>query len=141
MLCTHAFTTACGQGNGDVVVAGGTGIGAKENFALIDELAEALVGVPACSRPSVGMGWFGSNYQVGLSGNAVKPKLHVACGISDAVEHVYGTKVSGIIVAINADPVAPIFRIAHVGVVGEVNRIVPELIAEIRGAKAGKGTY
>ncbi len=122
----------------DIVVAGGRGIGAKENFTLVSDLAEALGGVAACSRPLVDMGWFGTSYQVGLSGNTVKPKLYIACGISGAVEHVHGMKESGIIVAINKDPDAPIFKIAHCGVVGDLNEIVPELINEVKAARAGK---
>ena len=122
----------------DIVVSGGRGIGEKANFALINELAEALGGVPACSRPLVDMGWFGSNYQVGLSGNTVKPKLYVACGISGAVEHLHGMKESGTIVAINKDADAPIFKVAHFGVVGDLNEIVPQLTKEVRAASAAK---
>jgi len=122
----------------DIVVAGGRGIGEKENFALVNGLAEALGGVPACSRPLVDMGWFGSSYQVGLSGNTVKPKLYIACGISGAVEHLHGMKESGNIVAINKDPDAPIFNLAHYGLVGDLNEIVPQLTKEVRAARAGK---
>lgn len=122
----------------DVIVAGGRGIGERGNFALVSGLAEALGGVPACSRPLVDMGWFGTNYQVGLSGNTVKPKLYVACGISGAVEHVQGMKESQCVVAINKDPDAPIFKIADFGVVGDLNEIVPELTKEVTAVKAGK---
>ena len=124
----------------DIVVSGGRGIGTKENFSLVNDLADALGGVPACSRPLVDMGWFGSNYQVGLSGNTVKPKLYIACGISGAIEHLHGMKESGIIVAINQDPGAPIFRVAHFGMVGDLNDILPQLIAELRAAKAASGS-
>ena len=119
-----------------IIVSGGRGIGEKENFALVNELADALGGVPACSRPLVDMGWFGTQYQVGLSGNTVKPKLYVACGISGAVEHLHGMKESGAIVAINKDPEAPIFKVAHYGVVGDLNEIMPQLSREVRSAKA-----
>jgi len=122
----------------DIVVSGGRGVGEKENFALINNLAEALGGVPACSRPLVDMGWFGSNQQVGLSGNTVKPKLYVACGISGAVEHLHGMKESGTIVAINKDPEAPIFKVAHFGLVGDLNEIVPQLTKAVRAANAAK---
>ena len=122
----------------DIVVSGGRGIGEKANFALINELAEALGGVPACSRPLVDMGWFGSNYQVGLSGNTVKPKLYVACGISGAVEHLHGMKESGTIVAINKDADAPIFKVAHFGLVGDLNEIVPQLTKEVSAASAAR---
>lgn len=121
----------------EIVVAGGRGIGKKESFELVRELAGALGGVPACSRPLVDMGWLVTSHQVGLSGKMVKPKLYVACGISGAVEHVLGMKESQVIVAINKDPGAPIFRIAHYGIVGDLNEILPELIAEVRAAKAG----
>ena len=119
-----------------IIVSGGRGIGERENFALVNELAEALGGVPACSRPLVDMGWFGTQYQVGLSGNTVKPKLYVACGISGAVEHLHGMKESGAIVAINKDPEAPIFKVAHYGVVGDLNEIMPLLTKEVRTARA-----
>ena len=123
----------------DIIVAGGRGIGEKENFKLVSDLAEALGGVPACSRPLVDMGWFGADYQVGLSGKTVKPKLYVACGISGAVEHVQGMEESQCIVAIDKDPDAPIFKVAHYGVVGNLHEIVPELTKEVRAAvKAGK---
>jgi electron transfer flavoprotein alpha subunit len=121
-----------------IVVAGGRGIGERKNFALVDNLAEALGGVPACSRPLVDMGWFGTNYQVGLSGNTVKPKLYVACGISGAVEHLHGMKESETIVVINKDPDAPIFKVAHYGLVGDLNEIMPALIKEAKTAKSAK---
>jgi len=125
-------------GKAGIVVAGGRGIGERENFTLVDKLAEALGGVPACSRPLVDMGWFGTNYQVGLSGNTVKPKLYVACGISGAVEHLHGMKESETIVVINKDPDAPIFKVAHYGLVGDLNEIMPALIKEAKTAKSAK---
>jgi electron transfer flavoprotein alpha subunit len=120
----------------EIIVSGGRGIGTKENYALVEDLAAALGGVAACSRPLVDMGWFGSSRQVGLSGNTVKPKLYVACGISGAIEHLHGMKESGIIVAINQDPGAPIFKVAHFGMVGDLNEIMPGLIAEVKAARA-----
>lgn len=119
----------------EIIVSGGRGIGTKENYSLVNDLAEALGGVPACSRPLVDMGWFGTNYQVGLSGNTVKPRLYVACGISGAIEHLHGMRESGIIVAINQDPGAPIFKVAHFGLVGDLNDIMPSLTAEVRAAR------
>ncbi len=122
----------------DIVVAGGRGIGERDNYALVDRLAEALGGVAACSRPLVDMAWFDVDRQVGLSGNTVKPKLYVACGISGAVEHMHGMKESGVIVAINTDPDAPIFRVAHFGVVADLNEIMPALTSEVAAVKAGR---
>ncbi len=125
-------------GKAEIVVAGGRGIGERDNFVLVDNLAEALGGVPACSRPLVDMGWFGTNYQVGLSGNTVKPRLYFACGISGAVEHLHGMKESETIVVINKDPEAPIFKVAHYGLVGDLNEIMPALIKEAKIAKSAK---
>ena len=125
-------------GKAEIVVAGGRGIGERDNFILVDNLAEALGGVPACSRPLVDMGWFGTNYQVGLSGNTVKPRLYVACGISGAVEHLHGMKESETIVVINKDPDAPIFKVADYGLVGDLNEIMPALIKEAKTAKSAK---
>lgn len=120
----------------DVVVAGGRGIGSKENFSVVNELAAALGGVAACSRPLVDMGWFGVERQVGLSGNTVKPRLYVACGISGAIEHLHGMREARTIVAINRDPDAPIFRVAHYGLVGDLNEIVPEVTREVGARRA-----
>ncbi len=111
----------------EILVAGGRGIGERDNFVLVENLAAALGGAPACSRPLVDMGWFGPSYQVGMSGNSVKPRLYVACGISGAIEHLHGMKESETIVAINKDPDAPIFKVAHFGIVGDVNEVLPEL--------------
>ncbi len=122
----------------DIVVAGGRGIGERNNYALVDQLAAALGGVAACSRPLVDMAWFDVDRQVGLSGNTVKPKLYVACGISGAIEHMHGMKESGIIVAINTDPDAPIFRVAHFGVVADLNEIMPALTSAVAAVKAGR---
>lgn len=119
----------------EIVVSGGRGIGEKDNYVLVSDLAAALGGVPACSRPLVDMGWFAVNQQVGLSGNTVKPKLYIACGISGALEHLHGMKESGFIVAINQDPDAPIFKVAHCGLVGDLNEIVPLLTEEVKAQR------
>ncbi len=119
-----------------VVVCGGRGIGERENYALVSELAEALGGVAACSRPLVDMGWFSSDFQVGLSGNTVKPRLYVACGVSGAIEHLHGMKESGFIVAINKDPEAPIFKVAHCGVAADLHQVLPRLTEAVRSARA-----
>ncbi|KWV48497.1 hypothetical protein AS156_18680 [Bradyrhizobium macuxiense] len=119
----------------DIVVAGGRGVGEKENFALVEALAAAVGGVSACSRPLVDIGWFTSSSQVGLSGTTVKPKLYIACGISGAVEHVHGMKESGTIVAINKDPDAPIFRIADIGIVGDLLELLPLITTEVKSTR------
>ncbi len=112
----------------EIIVAGGRGVGEKENFVLVQDLANALGGEFACSRPLVDMDWFDTDRQVGLSGNSVKPKLYIACGISGAREHLHGMKEAEVIVAINKDAEAPIFEVAHYGIVGDVNEILPALI-------------
>lgn len=119
-----------------VVVCGGRGIGERENYALVSELAKALGGVAACSRPLVDMGWLSSDFQVGLSGNTVKPKLYVACGVSGAIEHLHGMKESGFIVAINKDSEAPIFKVAHCGVAADLHQVLPRLTEAVCAARA-----
>lgn len=119
----------------DIVVSGGRGLGEKKNYALIEELAAAIGGVPACSRPLVDMGWLTVSSQVGLSGKTVKPKLYLACGISGAVEHVYGMKEAGLVVAINKDPEAPIFKTADIGVVGDILELIPQLTEQVMSAR------
>jgi electron transfer flavoprotein alpha subunit len=116
----------------DVVVAGGRGMGGPEGFALIEELAGLLGGTVGASRVAVDAGWAPSARQVGLTGKTVSPRLYIACGISGAPHHLLGMRDSSLIVAINSDPRAPIFTIAHVSVVGDVHRVIPELIASLR---------
>ena len=117
----------------DVVVAVGRGIKEGDNMALVEKLAEALGGVVAGSRPVVDAGWLPPDRQVGQSGKTVKPKLFVAVGISGASQHVVGMRASGIIVAINKDPDAPIFKVAHYGIVDDLFKVVPALIAQLGG--------
>jgi electron transfer flavoprotein alpha subunit len=118
-----------------IIVAGGYGVGTKQNFALIAELAKTLGGSVAASRAAVDAGWINHDHQVGQTGVTVRPKLYIACGISGSVQHRAGMAESGKIIAINNDPDAPIFSIAHYGIVGEINDIVPKLIKAFR-AKA-----
>ncbi len=117
----------------DVVVAVGRGIKEGDNMALVKKLAEALGGVVAGSRPVVDAGWLPPDRQVGQSGKTVKPKLFVAVGISGASQHVVGMRASDIIVAINKDPDAPIFKVAHYGIVDDLFKVVPALTAQLGG--------
>ncbi len=115
----------------DVIVAAGRGIKEKENLTIIEDLAEVLGGVVAGSRPLIDKDWLPWSRQVGSSGKTVRPRLYIACGISGAMQHVTGMKSSKTIVAVNVDPTAPIFGVAHYGVVGDLFKVIPELIKEL----------
>jgi electron transfer flavoprotein alpha subunit len=122
-------------GKADVIVAIGRGVREQENVPMMEELATALGGVLACSRPVVDAGWLGKDRQVGSSGKTVKPKLYLAIGISGQFQHLSGMKSADTIIAINKDPKAPIFSAADYGIVGDLFKIVPALkdkIAELR---------
>ncbi len=112
----------------DVIVAVGRGIQSEDNLEVAEELAQALGGVVAASRPIVDAGWLPRSRQVGKSGQKVKPKLYLALGISGAPEHVEGMKDSDLIIAVNTDPNAPIFDVAHYGVVADLFDIVDALL-------------
>lgn len=120
----------------EIIVAGGRGMGSAENFKLVHELADLLGGVVGASRPAIEDGWVPRNHQVGQSGKIVAPKLYIACGISGAMQHVSGMTGSGYIVAINKDEDAPIFDVADVGIVGNVNDVLPLMIEEIKSRKS-----
>jgi electron transfer flavoprotein alpha subunit len=119
----------------DRIVAAGRGVGDRSGLKLVEELANALNATLACSRPLVDLGWLPPQRQVGLSGKTVKPKLYIACGISGASQHIVGMKNSGIIVAINKDPNAPIFNYSDYAVVGDLRELIPALIREVRSSK------
>jgi electron transfer flavoprotein alpha subunit len=115
-----------------IIVAGGAGVGSKENFRLIYELAEALGGAVAGSRAAVDAGYIPEELQIGQTGSTVRPRLYVAVGISGAVQHRAGMDQSNKIIAINNDPRAPIFEIADYKIVGDLNEVIPELIRSIK---------
>ena len=114
-------------GKAEIIVAVGRGIGDQEKIHFTAELAEALGGTLACSRPVVDVGWLPRERQVGASGKSVAPKVYIACGISGAIQHLTGMRESKRIIAINKDANAPIFQVAHIGVVGDLFEIVPAL--------------
>ena len=111
-----------------IIVAGGYGVGSKANFKLIYDLAEALGGEVGASRAAVDAGWIDHDHQVGQTGTTVRPRLYIACGISGSIQHVAGMSESKKIIAINTDPGAPIFNIAHYAIVGDLNSVIPQMI-------------
>lgn len=124
----------------EVIVAAGRGIREKGNLKLIEELAGALGGMVACSRPVVDLGWLPLSYQVGISGKTVRPRVYLACGISGAVQHVTAILDSHVIIAINNDSKAPIFRMARYGIVGDLFEVIPALIAQAKEGKVRAGS-
>ena len=116
----------------DLIVSGGLGMGDPKGFELIREMAETLGAAVGASRPTVDEGWIDYRHQVGLSGRTVRPQVYIACGISGAVQHQAGMKTSDVIIAVNKDPEAPIFRISSLGVVGDLYEVIPRLIEKIK---------
>jgi len=122
----------------DIIVSGGRGMLAKENFSVLQELANEMGGVVGCSRAAVEAGWMPVERQVGQTGKTVRPKIYVACGISGAIQHLVGMQDSDVVIAINRDRQAPIFEVAHYGIVGDVFQVVPALISRLKEMRAGK---
>ena len=120
----------------DIVVAGGRGLGAAENFTLAEELAKALGGAVGATRAVVDAGWYPYSAQIGQTGKVVSPKLYVALGISGAIQHKVGMQSSNVIISINKDANAPIFEFSDLGVVGDVHEIVPKLTELIKQRKS-----
>jgi electron transfer flavoprotein alpha subunit len=119
----------------EVLVAVGRGLQSQDNLELAEELAAALGGAVCGSRPVIDQGWLPLSRQVGKSGLTVKPKIYIAAGLSGAPEHVEGIKGSDLIIAINSDPRAPIFNVAHYGIVGDAAEVLPALAERVKAAK------
>lgn len=120
----------------EIICSGGRGLGDPSGFELIKEFADKVGGVVGSSRAAVDAGWIDHSHQVGQTGTTVKPKIYFACGISGAIQHLAGMQTSDIIVAINKDADAPIFEVADFGIVGDLYKVIPEIIAEWDNAEA-----
>jgi electron transfer flavoprotein alpha subunit len=125
----------------DIIVSGGRGMCNTENYSILQELANELGGVVACSRAAVEAGWMPLERQVGQTGKTVRPKIYIACGISGAIQHLVGMQDSDTIIAINRDKQAPIFEVATFGIVGDLFQVVPAItnyVKELRQKKSGQ---
>ncbi|NLY71901.1 MAG: electron transfer flavoprotein subunit alpha [Clostridiales bacterium] len=120
----------------EIICSGGRGLGDASGFELIKKFADKVGGVVGSSRAAVDAGWIDHSHQVGQTGTTVKPKIYFACGISGAIQHLAGMQTSDIIVAINKDPEAPIFEVADFGIVGDLYKIIPQIIEEWDNAEA-----
>jgi electron transfer flavoprotein alpha subunit len=124
----------------DVLVSGGRGMLAKENFKILQELADELGGAVAGTRSAVEAGWIPVERQVGQTGKTVRPKIYFACGISGAIQHLVGMQDSDVIIAVNRDPQAPIFEVATYGIVGDVFQVIPAITGRIRELRSQRRT-
>ncbi|MBX7394225.1 electron transfer flavoprotein subunit alpha/FixB family protein [Clostridium chauvoei] len=119
----------------NLIISGGRGVGSKENFALLEELAEVLGGTVAGSRAAVDNAWIEKDYQVGQTGKTVRPNIYIACGISGAIQHVAGMQESDMIIAVNKDESAPIMKVADYAIVGDITKVLPEMTAQLKAMK------